>query len=204
MHSLQISENLSTEASDEALLQLLHTLSVQFTTAVLKHLLRNMLSAPWLGQLNVRPNDVVQQQLAAMSDYLDNDASRRADKLPQILLDAACSLRKTLKSYCFFIASPGDTSQLRAEQANLVSVGYGTSAMHPGDQIRPYSNSDMQELGYNYGSPVVILRLQYDVSEVVPDRTTTHRLVGCGWVSNEYVSTKSRRITVVDKVRERR
>ncbi|KAH4812526.1 hypothetical protein HBI26_135130 [Parastagonospora nodorum] len=186
IHSLQISENLSTEASDEALLRLLHTLSVQFTTIVLEELLRNLLYAPWSGKLIHPPNGVVQQQLAAISDHLNNDASRRADKLPQNLLDAAYSLRNTLKSCCFFIASPGDTSQLWAEQVNLVSVGCGTSAMR-----------------YYYGSLVLILRPQYDASEVVSNQTTTHRLVGCGWVSSGYIRNKSDRVTLVDKLQKR-
>jgi hypothetical protein len=203
MHSLQISEKLSTEASDEELLRLLHTLSVQFTTMVIEELMQNMLYAPRLGNPIHPPNNAVQQQSAAISDYLNNDASCRAGKLPQILLDAVRSLRNTLKSCCFFTASPGDISQLWAEQVNLASVGCGTSAMRAGDQLWPYKNSHMQEGGYYYGSVVLILRPQYAASEVVTNRTITHRLVGCGWVSSGYVRNKSDRITIVDKLQKR-
>ncbi|KAH3953214.1 hypothetical protein HBH64_085480 [Parastagonospora nodorum] len=203
IHSLQISEKLSTEASDEALLRLLRTLSVQFTTMVLEELLRILLYAQWLGQLIRPPKNVVRQQLAAISDYLNNDASRRADELPQILLDAACSLRNTLKSFGFFTASPADTSQLWAEQVDLVSVGCGTSAMRPGDQLWPYKNTNMREVECYYGSLILILRPEYDASEVVPNRPIAHRLVGCGWVSNGYVRIKSDSITLVDKLQKR-
>lgn len=84
-----------------------------------------------------------------------------------------------------------------------MSVGYRISAMRPGDQLWPYENSDMQKRAYNHGSLVLILRPQYDASEVIPNGRTTHHLIGCGWVLSGYERSEPVGITLINKLQER-